>query len=304
LSFVTSHQEYAPIAVFAYKRAAHANRLIDSLLRNEPFLRSPIFVFCDGPRDQKDQKAVSETRRAVHQRLGPHGEIRESDVNNGLARSIIAGVTELCKVYGRVIVLEDDLELHPYCLNFLNAALRRYADVSGVYHVNAYRYPLPAASAPCFSRLVSSWGWATWQRAWINFEPDAAKLADRIRDANLISDLDFDGTFPYYKMLQHQARGKIDSWAIRWYASTLLRGGLALCPNISQASNLGFDNSGVHCGVSSDFNVDLGTASEDWPAGDSEDMQNYRHMKAFFRTIRGTLPRRVLRKLKRIVLAN
>jgi Glycosyl transferase family 2 len=300
----SSVSECTPIAVFAFNRPHHVNRLIDSLLDNELFSRSPVFVFCDGPRDEKDQDAVAQTRSVARQRLGSHAQIVESEVNKGLAQSIIAGVTELCGRYGRVIVLEDDLVLHPRCLGFLNAALRHYADDAGIYHVNAYRYPLPPASTPNFSRLTSSWGWATWQRAWINFEPDATKLEHRIRDADLISELDFGGAFPYYRMLQNEAQGKIDSWAIRWYASTLLRGGLAICPNVSQVSNYGFDNTGVHCGVSSIFNVDLGTASEDWPPQVAEDMLTYRQMRAFFRSIRGSFLRRALRKLKRMLLAS
>jgi hypothetical protein len=294
----------APIAVFAYNRPRHLDCLIDSLLRNELLSRSPLFVFCDGPRNQEAQRAVAQTRSVARERLGPYGQIIESDVNLGLARSIIAGVTELCGRYGRVIVLEDDLVLHPRCLDFLNAALRHYADESGIYHVNAYRYPLPPASTPNLSRLVSSWGWATWQRAWIKFEPDATKLERRIRDAELISELDFGGTFPYYRMLQNQAQGKIDSWAIRWYASTLLCRGLAVCPNVSQVCNYGFDNSGVHCGDSSIYNVDLGTASEDWPVLVAEDMVNYREMQTFFRSARGTFSGRVLRKLQRMLAAN
>jgi hypothetical protein len=297
----SSVSECSPIAVFAYNRPLHVNRLIDSLLSNELFSRSPVFIYCDGPRDLDDQDAVAQTRSVAHQRLGSHAQIVESEDNKGLAQSIIAGVTDLCRRYGRVIVLEDDLVLHPRCLDFLNAALRHYADDAAIYHVNAYRYPLPPASTPNFSRLVSSWGWATWQRAWINFEPDATKLERRIREADLISVMDFEGTFPYYNMLQNQAKGEIDSWAIRWYASTLLRGGFAICPNVSQVSNYGFDNTGVHCGVSSIFNVELGTASEDWPPQVAEDMLTYRQMQAFFRSIRGTFPRRVLRKLKRML---
>lgn len=300
----SSVDECAPIAVFAFNRPRHVNRLIDSLLSNELFSRSPVFVFCDGPRNPEDQDAVAQTRSVVRQRLGSHAQIIESGGNTGLAQSIIAGVTDLCGRYGRVIVLEDDLVLHACCLDFLNAALRQYADEAGIYHVNAYRYPMPPASTPNFSRLVSSWGWATWQRAWINFEPDATKLERRIRDADLISALDFGDTFPYYSMLQNQAQGKIDSWAIRWYASTLLHGGLAICPNVSQVCNYGFDNTGVHCGVSSIYDVELGTASEEWPIHVSEDMLNYRQMQAFFRSIRGTFSRRLLRKLKRMLVAS
>lgn len=290
--------------MFAYNRPRHLSRLIDSLFGNELFLHSPVFVFCDGPRNQADLEAVAQTRSVARQRLGSLGQIKESESNNGLAQSIIAGVTELCNSHGRVIVFEDDLVLHSRCLNFVNAALRYYANDPRIYHVNAYRYPLPPAAAPNYSRLISSWGWATWQRAWVDFEPAAARLEQRIRDAGLISYMDFGGTFPYYAMLKSQAQNKIDSWAIRWYASALLGRGLAICPNISQVSNTGFDNSGVHCGVSSSYNVELGTASEDWPAEVSEDMLNYRQMQAFFRSIRGALPTRVLRRLKRVLLAN
>ncbi len=304
MNYNASVSECVPIAVFAYNRPYHLNRLIDSLFDNELLLRSGVFVFCDGARSQKDQDAVAQTRSIARQRLGSHGQIIESDVNKGLAKSIVAGVTEICRRFGHVIVLEDDLVLHPRCLNFLNAALRHYADDTRVYHVNAYRYPLPPASTPTFSRLTSSWGWGTWQRAWINFEPDAKTLERRIRDADLNSVLDFGGTFPYYRMLQEQAQGKIDSWAIRWYASTLLRGGLAICPNVSQVSNYGFDNSGVHCSVTSSYNVDRGTASEEWPSQVSEDLLNYRQTQAFFRSLRGSLPRRVMRKLKSILLAS
>jgi hypothetical protein len=301
---MTSGQECAPIAVFAYNRPQHLDRLINSLFSNELFLRSPVFVFCDGPRDEESRVAVAETRSVARGRLGSHAQVIESADNKGLGKSIIAGVTDLCHRYGRVIVLEDDLVLHSHCLDFLNSALRHYADEAVIQHVNAYRYPLPPASAPNFSRLASSWGWATWQRAWINFESDAAKLERRIRDAGLISALDFEGAFPYYDMLQNQARGRIDSWAIRWYASTLLRGGLAICPNVSLVSNHGFDSSGVHCGVSSVYDVDLGAANKDWPGTVSEDVLSYRQMQSFFRGTRGSFPRRIVGKLKRLLLAS
>jgi hypothetical protein len=296
--------ECAPVAIFAYKRHEHLNRLIDSLLANESFPRAALFVFCDGARDERDAAAVAQTRRVVRERLGPRAEIIESAANKGLARSIIHGVTELCRRYGQVIVLEDDLVLHPDCLNFMNAALRQYAQDPRVYHVNAYRYPVPAASAPTFSRLASSWGWATWQRAWAGFEPDASELQRRLRECNLIGALDFQGAFPYHRMLEDQAAGRVDSWAIRWYASILLRGGLAVVPNVAQASNHGLDATGVHCSTTSIYDVSVGTASRDWPADVTEDTLMYQQMQAFFRSTRRTFPRRVVGKLKRMLLVD
>lgn len=296
--------ECAPIALFAHRRAEHLNRLIDSLSTNALLQRSPLFVFCDGARHDQERDAVARTRAVAKERLGTRAQIFECETNRGLARSIISGVTELCQRYGRAIVFEDDLVLHPGCLEFMNAALDRYANEPRVYHVNAYRYPLPAAAGPSFTRLTSSWGWGTWARAWSQFEPDATRLDRQLRERKLIRALDFQGTFPYHRMLEAQIHGKVDSWAIRWYASVLLRGGLAISPNASQVNNRGFDNSGVHCGTTSKFDVELGDANYDWPSEVAEDTISLQQMRTFFRTVNGSFPRRVARRIKRILLTN
>lgn len=295
--------ELAPIAVFAYKRPRHLDRLLDSLVANPLFAHSRLFVYCDGARTAEDLPAVAETRAIVRHRVGTRGQIIESGTNKGLARSIISGVTELCDRFGRVIVLEDDLILHPGCLEFLNGALQRYAHDERVYHINAYRYPGPLGLAPDFCRITGSWGWATWRRAWSAFEPDATALERRIREARLISAMDFEGAFPYFRMLQFQARGRIDSWAIRWYASVLLRRGLSVYPNVSQVHNGGLDNSGVHCGTTSIYDVEVGAASMDWPEEVMEDRSTFRQLQAFFRSTQGTLPRRIARKVKGLLMS-
>jgi hypothetical protein len=294
-----SNHPQAPVAVFVYKRPLHTARLLESLLRNDAASRSPIFVFCDGARVPTDDQAVAATRRVVREKLGTRCEMVERDTNWGLAASIIGGVTELAGRYGRVIVLEDDLVLHSGCIAFLNAALRRYENETGVWHVNAYRYPIPGGSAPSFSRLTSSWGWATWQRAWAGFEPDAERLRREIRAAGLVSRMDFGGRFPYYAMLRDQARGRIDSWAIRWYASALIRQGLSLYPNASQVINAGMDGTGAHCESTSEYSVELGAASQEWPAQIVEDEATYLQMRAYFGSVRGTVVRRMARRLKR-----
>jgi hypothetical protein len=47
-------------------------------------------------------------------------------------------------------------------------------------------------------------------------------------------------------MLKRQIENKIDSWAIRWYASAFINNKYTLYPNISIIYNIGFDNSGIH----------------------------------------------------------
>ena len=47
-------------------------------------------------------------------------------------------------------------------------------------------------------------------------------------------------------MLEHQIKGKNNSWAIRWYASAFLKNKLTLYPKISFVKNIGIDGSGTH----------------------------------------------------------
>lgn len=56
-------------------------------------------------------------------------------------------------------------------------------------------------------------------------------------------------------MLKHQANRKIDSWAIRLYASMFLNDGLCLHPRKSLVNNIGHDDSGVHCGCTDAYDV-------------------------------------------------
>jgi hypothetical protein len=47
-------------------------------------------------------------------------------------------------------------------------------------------------------------------------------------------------------MMKKQMSGASDSWAIRWYWSVFVAGGLVLFPPQSYVRNIGFDGSGTH----------------------------------------------------------
>jgi hypothetical protein len=172
----------------------------------------------------------------------------------GLAASITAGLNELCAAYGRAIVMEDDLATSAHFLAYMNAALDRYADDDKVMQIAGHMFivMLETVEDALFLPFITSWGWATWDRAWRHFDPAAKGYQRLINDVNLRKRFDLNGHYNYFRMLQAQQNGKIDSWAIRWYLSVFLRDGLALYPKKSLVRNLGFDGSGD---IDSDFQV-------------------------------------------------
>ena len=58
-------------------------------------------------------------------------------------------------------------------------------------------------------------------------------------------------------MLVDQTLGKNHSWAIRWYARAFLLEKLTLYPGRSMTRNIGMDASGVHCGKSNQYEVEI-----------------------------------------------
>jgi hypothetical protein len=224
-------------------------------LRCKELAGSPLHIYCDGPKTTEAAASVGGARRVAHALAPASTVFVEHERNRGLAQSIIAGATELTDRYGRVIVLEDDLEVSPAFLRYMHQALDRYQDDDAVMQVSAYQFPLqpPLAERSLFLGFPTSWGWATWARAWKHFDPSASGYAALKADPALRHRFDLDGSYPYFEMLERQLRGQIDSWAIRWHLSVFMRRGLVLYPGRSLVRNTGFDGSGTHGSVGSGF---------------------------------------------------
>jgi len=258
----TSSHRPTPVIVFAYARREHLKGAIESLLANPEAPATHLHVYCDGPKRPEHREAVDAVRRYVETIRG-FASIRPvfREQNLGLAKSVIAGVSEVVQAHGRVIVVEDDLLLSPHFLQYMNQGLDCYAHDEIVASIHGYRYPT-AARLPetFFIRGADCWGWATWSRAWAHFEPDGRKLLDELHVRGLSDRFDFEGSFPYTGMLQDQVAGRNDSWAVRWYASCFLKGMLTLYPGQSLVENTGNDASGTHCVATDAFSQRLAPA--------------------------------------------
>ncbi len=239
----------APIAIFAFRRPELTARLLHTLLANPEAAQSTVYAFCDGARREEDVEAVARTRRVIAEAGLPRLELVERPVNMGLAANVVDGVTRLCEAHGRAIVLEDDLILSPRFLRYMNEALDRYEGEPRVHAVSGFMYPVEhgAAHDALFLPFISSWGWATWARAWRGFDPTAAAAAAVLADRATRRRFDLDGAYGFSRMLRRQLAGKSDSWAIRWYLSVFAAGGLSLFPARSLVENGGFDGDSTHC---------------------------------------------------------
>lgn len=247
--------DLAPICIFVYNRPEHTAKMIKGLIANTLFEQSMVYVFVDGPKDNatsEDLNKITEVKNNLN-KLSRYKNVNYifSKINKGLTKSITEGITDIIDRYNKVIVIEDDIELSPFFLQYMNEALSIYEDEEKVMHIGGYmvpnKYKLPSTF---FLGTPTIWGWGTWKRAWDKIEIDARTLLSSLEKKygpDFAFELDVKGTYNYSKQLKDIASGKLDTWDIQWAASIYLNEGLCLHPNVSLTRNNGFDGSGVHC---------------------------------------------------------
>ncbi len=244
-----------PIVLFTYNRPWHTRKTLDALNKNALAEKSKLFIFSDGFKGGEDKKEVQEVRKVIRGTKGFKDiEIIERDKNQGLANSVIDGVTEVVEEHGKVVVLEDDLITSPSFLEYMNSMLESYEDEKKVFSISGYNHPLSLMKIPknypydiYFNPRAASWGWATWKDRWEKADWKVRDFNEFLKNKDLQKKFNQGGE-DMSKMLIRQMNGEIDSWAIRWCHTHFKNNAYCVYPVVSYVDNIGYDGSGVHCG--------------------------------------------------------
>jgi hypothetical protein len=255
-------KKLAPIVLFVYNRPLLTKMALEHLMANELALDSTLYIYADGAKENATLEQINnieETRKVIVQKKWCGTvHVIESSYNKGLARSIIAGVSEIVEEHGTVIVLEDDLLTSSKFLRFMNNALERYKDDEKVFQISGFNFPLKQfqnSDSFFFMPLISSWGWATWRRAWQKFDAHAKGYEALKTDKLLRHQFDLNSAYPYSQMLISQMENKnIDSWAIRWLWTVFRNNKLTLFPETTFVSNIGYGENATHTKIESKQN--------------------------------------------------
>ena len=240
----------APIVLFVYNRPWHTEQTLQSLSSNILAGESELIVYADGPKEDATPDELDNIKKvreiAYRQKWPLKLTVHLSDTNSGLANAVIKGICSTLQQYNRIIVLEDDMVLSPYFLQFMNEALDKYEHCYEVISIHSYCLQIEYPGETFFLKGADCWGWATWKRGWQLFDPDGMHLMKQLREQNSLYEFDLQGCYDYSGMLQKQIDGEINSWAIRWYASAFIHNKLTLYPGRSLIVNIGTDRSGTH----------------------------------------------------------
>lgn len=310
--------DLAPIVLFVYNRPWHTKQTLSALKQNDFASESKLFIYCDGPKQDSSKdnlQKISEVRKIIREKKWCKDvQIFESEVNKGLARSVITGVSDVINKYGKIIVLEDDIVTSKFFLRFMNEALSFYEDDKRIFSIGGtnYLFPIPKHYLHdiYIVHRVQSWGWSTWEDRWNKVEWGKQDFNDFLKNKREIKKFNRGGN-DLIKILRLQLEGKIDSWAILWDYCHYKFDAYCLHPVKSFTKNIGFDGTGIHCNNSGgDINSGIPYEKQEFEIkfieGILPDRQVERNFKSFFGKDRDKLIlilKSIVRYLIRIIIS-
>ena len=261
--------ELAPVIVFCYNRPNHLRKTLTWLSQNELAAESLLFVFCDGAKPNASQQQIEkvhEARKVAHEiaKVPAFKEVHfvERSENLGLGTSIITGVTEVIKQYGKVIVLEDDLQTSPYFLYYMNKCLDHYENRKSVFSISSLSRPHPERFYPkdypydvYVSLTHHPTGWGTWVDRWNQVDWNVALLDEVKIQPEMVAAFRRIEYGDYDALVNQVQTGK-NVWSIRFAFAHFVNHAISICPIVSYINHIGWDSEATNATSSSQWNFD------------------------------------------------
>lgn len=254
---------YAPLVICAFNRADVLKNTVVSLVANELALETDLYIFVDGPRENKEGEA-DKVRIVVDFAKTVTGfksvTVNASPTNKSLAKSITGAATELLNKYGRVIVVEDDLYCSKSFLRYMNTMLDLFEKDKRVMQISGFSSKLHLPKSYPWDIYMSgrahSWSWATWTDRWETVDWEVKDFDQLANDTKAIKAFNTFGS-DLFGMLKGWKEKRNNSWYIRFNYAMHKQGLFCICPTKSLVRNDGFGAEATHCSTYNRYKIEF-----------------------------------------------
>lgn len=212
---------------------------------------SRLFLYQDGPRDDKDMDGIMACRR-IAEDIDWECDVRQcyQERNYGCDPSGYMSQKWAFSLASKCMVLEDDVVPSQSFFPFCKEMLDRYEHDERVTMVAGFNVDEVSAAVPYdyfFTSAFSIWGWASWRRVVDQWDATYSFLDDSFNMLQLRAVLRQRGfRRDFIKMCRdHRQAGKPFFESVFWSAM-LFGSGLAIMPSKNLVSNIGLTENSTH----------------------------------------------------------
>lgn len=215
-----------------------------------------LYIAADGPRPNRpEEKEKCAATRAVASQVDWECEVHTlfRDDNIGCGRGPEEAISWFFSHEPYGIVLEDDILPDVSYFWFCQEMLEKYADDERVWQVSGLNFihfdKMQAEFSYHFSNCGSTWGWASWRRAWKHYDYNIPRYKEQL--AQGFMDAFFYNTPETSYVMDHlqktyEQSPDVSWWDYQWEYAKYINSGISIVPNINLIENIGFGGDATH----------------------------------------------------------
>lgn len=244
---------HVPVLLIIFNRPETTKRVFDAIRRAKP---PRLYIAADGPRSgvETDITRCEEARKIVNE-VDWDCEVktlfRQRNLNCGIAPS--SAFTWFFEHEEEGIILEDDCLPSQSFFWYCQELLERYRNDTRVMHIGGNNFLCGWQNDENYSYYFSKsghiWGWATWRRAWKNFDYNIGLYRD-LRAQGYFNKYFLNGMEKIYRLRKFdktiRADKPVDWWDYQWDFARYINSGLAIVPKVNLVKNIGFGDIATH----------------------------------------------------------
>jgi hypothetical protein len=256
---------HSPLLFIIFNRPDTTARVFARIREARP---PRLYIAADGPRPQREGEAQQcEAARAAVSGVDWPCEVQTlyRDQNLGCRDAVSSALDWFFSHEEEGVVLEDDCLPSPDFFSFSDTMLEHHRADERVRHINGSNFQhgrKRGEASYYFSRLSNVWGWASWRRAWRDYDKNLASHTEDQIYAEFLSVFGDPILATAWWTDAVQAKRRIvNTWDFQLVATNLIKRGLVIVPNTNLISNIGFDTRASHTLKHDPKRADLATGT-------------------------------------------
>ena len=234
-----------PVLFLIFNRPDTTEKVFNAIKEAKPL---QLFIAADGPianNSESDYKC-SETRKII-EKVDWECNVKKLylDDNLGCRIAISSAIDWFFENVDEGIILEDDCVPSKSFFWFCQEMLEKYRDEELVMQINGTHYLnglMEFKDSYYFSKLISCWGWATWKKAWSNFDAQMSDYHKLKKDRFLVDYYNNNEISKWMgSYLDEADTESCGIWSTQWAFGVIKKKGLSVTPTTNMIQNIGFD---------------------------------------------------------------
>ncbi len=246
-----------PVLFLIFKRPETTKRVFNEIRKVRP---KKLFVSADGPRKnvKKETKLCQQTREIINKVDWDCKVYKKyNDKNLGCKITISSAINWFFKNVKAGIILEDDCLPNQSFFWFCQELLKKYSNDQRIMQISGNNFLFGKKTGKAsyyFSKLNDIWGWATWRRAWKQYDINMKNFPDFKRKKIIFNYFDNKMIANWLMSYLEEAYKSVGTnrgiWSSAWSYAICLQKGLTIVPNVNLVQNIGIGGKATHAGPS------------------------------------------------------